>query len=308
MAVEVEFIAGVGHHDDAGVDDRIVPHLLLLLAQFALVGGDAEIVVFDGFDPEHELFPPALVLLVRFQDGGLVVADQIVGQIGAEVVEGGGVGSHPLDVVALVVDVDLLHPAFGLHRCLYHLEDSSDVGDVLYQRFYLLDLRTVLVEEFVHFVHQVWPVFLHYHVLEILEFYAFVLDFVQIFGRNIVLLHLRRQVIEVQAQFGLFQGFQLHTVELLSELALVVGVLMLHFLLELIKLVEEEPLERLHLLVVVLPQLNKLFVLTLKFLNFNLFDFQQLVHQILVLGGICDIRAFYQFGHLLHFVQVLHAH
>lgn len=38
---------------------------------------------------------------------------------------------------------------------------------------------------------------------------------------------------------------------------------MLHFLLELIKLVEEEPLERLHLLVVVLPQLNKLFVFTL---------------------------------------------
>jgi hypothetical protein len=153
--------------------------------------------MLNRFYLQHQLLPSALMLFMLLQNRLLIVADQIVCQVRAEIVEASRIGGNLLDIVALIVDVDLLDPAFGLHRCLYHLEDSADIGDVFYQGFHLFDLGTVLIEEFVDFVHQIRPVFLHYHVLEIFKFYSFVFDFVQIFGSNIVLLHFRRQIVEV---------------------------------------------------------------------------------------------------------------
>lgn len=55
----------------------------------------------------------------------------VEGEVGDELVECCCVGCCALNVDALVLHVGLVHPPLRLHRCLNHVEDASDVGDVL---------------------------------------------------------------------------------------------------------------------------------------------------------------------------------
>lgn len=79
----------------------------------------------------------------------LKVNSRIVGEISDRFVEGSGIDGNLLDIYALVLHVGLVNPPLSLHCRLDHTECTSDVGNVLNHRHYLLYLRTVFIEKLI---------------------------------------------------------------------------------------------------------------------------------------------------------------
>ena len=230
----------------------------------------------------------------------------VICQIGAELIERSGVDGNMLNVMALRLHVDLFHPFLGTEGGLDDGEHASDVRYVLDNRNDLLDLGAVLVEEFVDLLHQVKPVVIRHDALEVLEFYGLVLDFVEVFSSDVVLLHLGGKGIEVQLQLLLVGGSELEGVELLAELLLVILDRALHLLFEFVELVEEKFLQCDGLFLVVEFQLFQL-LFSLVFL----FDFADVEHLFQGLGIQRDVCLFlgflYDLRHFCSFFDVGHA-
>ncbi len=94
----------------------------------------------DSLDSIEEQLPLAAIGGVMVEDVSLEVKGGEVCEIGDDLVEGSGIDGNLFYVYALVLHVCLIHPPFSLHRGLYHVESTSDVGDVLNYRDYLLYL------------------------------------------------------------------------------------------------------------------------------------------------------------------------
>ena len=76
--------------------------------------------------------PIAFVDGVLLDDSSFVVLEHIVGHVSAELIKSSSVGGDFFDVFALVLNVDVLFPAFGLHCYLYDLKGGAYVGHMLY--------------------------------------------------------------------------------------------------------------------------------------------------------------------------------
>lgn len=106
-----------------------------------------------------------------------------------------------LNIVTLRLHVNLLDPFLSPKGSLDNRKHASNIWYVMYHRNNLLNLSAVIIKKFVDLFDEVKLVIVRYDALEVLKLYGFVLDLMQVFGSDVVFLHLGRECLKVELKF-----------------------------------------------------------------------------------------------------------
>lgn len=131
LLIKVEAVACKSNHDSAGVNGGVIFNRLHFLRKMQFVASHSIMFPLDLLDPEQQFLPLTLIRTMRGKDMFLEVKGHIIGKIGAELIERGGIDCNMLYVLTLRFHVDLFHPFLSTEGGLDDSEHASDVGDVL---------------------------------------------------------------------------------------------------------------------------------------------------------------------------------
>lgn len=183
------------------MNNGIILHNIHLRINRFLVSIFTNALSFYLFDLLYQLPPLTLIFWMLSQNFTLKMESQKESKVSTKLIEGSNIECYFLNIMALILDINLLDPTLSFHRSLQDIEYSADIGYILDEGYYLLYFVAVAIKKFIDYSQNVRFIFTNDDVLKILEFDAFVIYFMKIFRGNIIFLHFRGYILKIYSHF-----------------------------------------------------------------------------------------------------------